>query len=280
MTKSLKSIYDDALKLVDDKNVFYRDILFLMKDVFCVSESDIICYGDKEVETSDFHEKLTRLANGEPVEYIVGHAPFYGNEFKVSKDTLIPRNETEELVEHLLRKIKEKGMTKPSLIDIGSGSGCIGITLSLKLTDSNVDSVDISKDALLIAKENNKALNAHVNFYLGDCLLEARENNQKYDVIVSNPPYIDPETYVQDSVLKYEPHLALFADNHGLAIYQKIFKDANYVLNDNFIMGFEISPDLKEGLIALVKTYFPDAEYEFIEDMNGFIRFLFVSSKK
>jgi len=143
-----------------------------------------------------------------------------------------------------------------------------------------VDSVDISNEALLIAKENNKRLNAKVNFYLGDCLQEARKNNKKYDVIVSNPPYIDPETYVQDSVLKYEPHLALFADNHGLAIYQKIFKDANYVLNDKYIMGFEISPDLESGLTALVKTYFPDAEYEFVKDMNGFIRFLFVTSKK
>lgn len=278
MNKTIKSVLEDSLKLVDNKNVFYRDILFLIEDIFNLSEMDILAKPNLEVNDGLFREKLTRLVDGEPVEYIVGKAPFYGNTFKVNKFTLIPRNETEELIEITLDYIKKLGLKDLHIIDIGSGSGCIAITLN-KLLECNVDSVDISNEALDVAKENNKLLKTNVNFYNSDCLDGPIKMNKKYNVIISNPPYIDRDTFVQESVLKYEPHSALFADNHGLSIYEKIFKEAKDVLIEHSLLTFEISPDLVEGLKVLHDKYLNDYSFEFKLDMNKFVRFMILYKK-
>lgn len=276
MTKSLKSIYDDALKLVDDKNVFYRDILFLIEEIFSINQTDLIINRDKEYDDQVFQEKLNRLVSGEPVEYILGYSPFYGLKFNVNNNTLIPRNETEELIEKTIAYLNDNMINNPSIVDIGSGSGCIAITLNHFVKGSTVDSCDISKEALEVAKSNNIKNDTNVNFYLSDCLDEVIKLNKKYDVIISNPPYIDRETFVQESVLKYEPHLALFADNHGLAIYEKIFSQVDKVSKDKCLIALEISPDLVDGLTILRDKYLPNYKFKFEKDMNNLIRFMFL----
>ena len=276
MTNTIRSLYDEALKLIDDKNVFNRDILFLMEACFNVTYNDILIHGDKTINDEDFREKLNRLIEGEPVEYIVNYADFYGLRFKVTQDTLIPRNETEELIEKTIRYISSLKIESPLIIDIGSGSGCIAITLMKNIEGAKVDSVDISTKALEVAKSNNESIGTNVNFYLSDCLTEPSLNSKKYDVIISNPPYIDRDTFVQESVLKYEPHSALFADEKGLAVYRKIFKDVKYVEKEKCLIALEISPDLVEGLTNLRNEYLRDYKYSFEKDMNGLVRFMFL----
>ena len=116
--------------------------------------------------------------------------------------------------------------------------------------------------------------NTNVKFYLSDCFENVQDAD--FDLIISNPPYIDRDTYVQESVLKYEPHSALFADNHGLAIYEKIIINSTKYLKKHSLLAFEISPDLKEGLTELTNKYIPNSKYYFEEDINGFIRYLFI----
>lgn len=276
MTKTIDSIYRNALKLVDNKNVFQRDILFLIKDVFGIEYTDILAYPNKEYNDEDFSIKLERLVNGEPVEYIVNHALFMGLDFEVTRDTLIPRNETEELVEKTLQYIHKMNLKNPSIIDIGSGSGCIAIALNKYLPNSKIESVDISLKALEVARRNNQKNGTRVNFYPSDCLTEPLLMNKKYDVIISNPPYINVDTYVQESVLEYEPHSALFAEEHGLAVYNKILRDAKNALNEDFLIAFEISPDLVEGLEAITRKYLVGYKYHFENDLNNNIRFMFI----
>lgn len=275
MLKPLKDIVKEAsIKSKNYQDVSLKDITYLIKETFSLDEISYILNENKEYEEDLVLEKLNLLFLGMPVEYVLGYRYFLGNKFKVTKDTLIPRNETEELVLYTKELIAKEKMVNSSIVEVGSGSGCICISLSLVYPESKVDSIDISPSALEVASYNNKNLKGNVTFYNGDTLEPVLNN--KYDVLTSNPPYIDKDTYVQESVLKYEPHMALFADNHGLDIYEKIFKNVNKVMNKHAILTFEISPDLVKGLTLLINTYLPDFEYEFKNDMNGLTRFLFL----
>jgi len=193
-----------------------------------------IDYLKKYLEPSLYEDGLKKLKEGIPVQYIVGNVDFYGNIFKVNKNVLIPRFETEQLVYETYQRIKDKNNL--NIVDLGTGSGCIAITLS-KLLGYEIDAVDISKEALEVAKENNSLNNTKVNFYLGDML---KPLNKKYDVIISNPPYIAYDEEIMDIVKNNEPHLALYADNNGLACYEKILSNCKNYLNENAIIAFEI----------------------------------------
>ena len=206
----------------------------------------------------------------------MGYASFCLLKFKVDENTLIPRSETEDLVYRTIEFVKKMGLRKPRILDIGSGSGCISITLNKMLIDSIVESVDISSKALEVAKENNVLNNTNVEFYLSDCFEKV---NGTFDVIISNPPYIDRNSYVQESVLKYEPHTALFADDNGLAIYKRIIEKLLSYINRPSIVAFEISPDLVDRLEMLIKEHLGECEHSFEKDLNGFDRFLFISLK-
>ena len=275
MLKALKDIVKEAsIKSKNYQDVSLKDITYLIKETFSLDEISYILNENILYEEDLIKEKLDFLFLGMPVEYVLGYRYFLGNKFKVTNDTLIPRNETEELVIYTKELIKKENMINPSIVEVGTGSGCICISLSLEYPSSKVDSIDLSSKALEVARINNETLNGQVNFYNGDTLTPVINN--KYDVLTSNPPYIDKDTYVQESVLKYEPHMALFADNHGLDIYEKIFKNVDRVMNKHAILTFEISPDLEKGLTLLINKYLPSFEYEFKKDINGLIRFLFL----
>ena len=216
-------------------------------------------------------ENIDRLNNGEPVQYIVGNVSFYGNIIDVDKRVLIPRFETEELVENTVKYIKKYNYK--SIVDIGTGSGCIAITLKKFFPEILVDAVDISKDALDVAKKNANKNNVNINFYEGN-LLEPL--SKKYDVIISNPPYIAYDEKIMDIVKNNEPHIALYASNNGLYYYEEILKNVYKYINNNGLIAFEIGYSQGEKIKKLASKYLNKYDFEIKKDMTGKDRMVFI----
>lgn len=216
-------------------------------------------------------ENIDRLNNGEPVQYIVGNVSFYGNIIDVDKRVLIPRFETEELVENTVKYIKKYNYK--SIVDIGTGSGCIAITLKKFFPEILVDAVDISKDALEVAKKNADKNNVNINFYEGN-LLEPL--SKKYDVIISNPPYIAYDEEIMDIVKNNEPHIALYASNNGLYYYEEILKNVYKYINNNGLIAFEIGYNQGEEIKKLASKYLNKHDFEIKKDMTGKDRMVFI----
>ncbi|WKA57886.1 peptide chain release factor N(5)-glutamine methyltransferase [Planococcus shenhongbingii] len=223
-----------------------------------------------------YWSKIEQHAKGIPVQHLTGAEEFYGRKFQVNEDVLIPRPETEELVEETLRLVKEMFPDKyPTVADIGTGSGIIAITMKCELPGSLVTATDISEKALTMAKQNAHRLEADVHFKLGDLTEPIRD--QKWDIILSNPPYISYEEAadLSDTVRDFEPHNALFADNNGLALYEKMADQLPHLLNKPGIVGFEIG--YKQGPVVenLLKKAFPDATVYIKKDINNQDRMVF-----
>ncbi len=236
---------------------------------------------DEEVDDEllkQFQDGMQRYMNGEPIQYINGKENFFSRDFIVNENVLIPRYETEELVENILYKIDDyfDNYSSIDLCDVGTGSGAIAITLALEEPKLNVVATDISEKALDVARENAKELNAQVTFYQGDMLEPLIERQQKFDIFVSNPPYIPQNQEIESVVKDNEPHVALFGGNDGLYFYRKIFKDVRHVLKDRALLAFEMGFDQRELMSQAVEQYFPDTPYEIMKDMNGKDRMLFI----
>ena len=210
-------------------------------------------YLKKYLKDKDMETAIKELESGIPVQYIVGNVDFYGNTFKVNKNTLIPRFETELLVEKTIKYINKYFNNEIKILDIGTGSGCIAITLNKLLDNSRVTAVDISKDALDVARENNKINNTDVNFIESDVFSNI---NDKYDVIISNPPYISYDEDIMDLVYNNEPHMALYADDNGLYFYDKILRECRKYLNDRFLIAFEIGYKQGNDIINIINKFF------------------------
>ncbi len=236
---------------------------------------------DEEVDDEllkQFQDGMQRYMNGEPIQYINGKENFFSRDFIVNENVLIPRYETEELVENILYKIDDcfDNYSSIDLCDVGTGSGAIAITLALEEPKLNVVATDISEKALDVARENAKKLNAQVTFYQGDMLEPLIERQLKFDIFVSNPPYIPQNQEIESVVKDNEPHVALFGGNDGLYFYRKIFKDVRHVLKDRALLAFEMGFDQRELMSQAVEQYFPDTPYEIMKDMNGKDRMLFI----
>lgn len=236
---------------------------------------------DEEVDEKlykEFQAGMERYMNGEPIQYIKGKENFFSRDFIVNENVLIPRYETEELVENILYHIDDYFGDYDSidLCDVGTGSGAIAITLALEEPKLKVTATDISQEALEVAQLNAKELNANVEFYQGDMLQPLLDNNIKVDIFVSNPPYIPVQQVIEDVVKDNEPHVALFGGDDGLYFYRKIFKDVRKVLKDRAILAFEMGFDQKRIMEEALKEYFPDCSYKILKDMNGKDRMLFI----
>lgn len=231
-----------------------------------------IDYLKKYLSNDKIEEGIRRLENGEPVQYIIGNVDFYGNKIIVNKNVLIPRFETELLIEKTIKYIKSKFNDKIDILDIGTGSGAIAITLN-KLADSNVDAVDISGEALEVAKENNKINGTNVNMYISDVFDNV---NKKYDVIISNPPYISKDEDIMDIVRNNEPHIALYADMNGLYFYDKILSECKNYLKDRFIIAFEIGYWEANDIVNIINTYMDNVNISVEKDYSGRDRFIFI----
>ncbi len=236
---------------------------------------------DEEVDEEllkAFNEGMQRYLNGEPIQYIKGKETFFSRDFIVNENVLIPRYETEELVENILYRIDDyfEDYDSIDLCDVGTGSGAIAISLALEEPKLKVVATDISEEALVVAKENAKQLGADVEFYQGDMLEPLIERKVKVDIFVSNPPYIPVDQNIESVVKDNEPHVALFGGNDGLYFYRKIFERAYKVTKERAILAFEMGFDQRELMEEAVEHYFPNVPYEIIKDINGKDRMLFI----
>ncbi|MDD3341216.1 MAG: peptide chain release factor N(5)-glutamine methyltransferase [Bacilli bacterium] len=236
-----------------------------------------IAYIKKYMSEDQWENAIVRLKNGESPQYIIGNVDFYGFPFTVNKNVLIPRFETEELVYKTLQYIKSTFTSPIHIADIGTGSGCIAITLKKKCEEAIVEATDLSKGALEVAKENAKSNHAEVTFHEGN-LLEPLQGS--YDVIISNPPYIDRSEEIMEIVYQNEPHNALFADNNGFFFYEQILEMAVSKVKPNSILAFEIGETQGEQVKDIAKKHFKEAVVKVEKDMQGRDRFVFVFNNK
>ena len=232
-------------------------------------------YIKKYSKENELENNIKKLEEGVPLQYIVGSTNFYGYDFEINENVLIPRFETEQLIEYLIIYIKDNEFDFPNILDIGTGSGAIAVTLKKEL-DCNVSAVDISNDALEIAKKNALNNNVDIDFFNSDVFSNVKG---KFDVIVSNPPYISYDGDVADDVVKFEPHLALFANNEGLEIYERIINNLDNYLNNKGIVAFEIGETQGDYLITLLEGKFQNCEIILKKDLADKDRFLFLIRK-
>lgn len=218
----------------------------------------------------DTNKLLELLSTGCPPQYLIGNVEFCGNIINVDERVLIPRFETETLVDKTINYAKEMFNKKISIIDLGTGSGSIAISLKKNL-DSIVTALDISSDALEVAESNALLNNTEINF-INKSMTDSLNNN--YDIIISNPPYIPYDGYVQDKVKNNEPNLALFASDNGLYFYKEILNKHLNNLNSPGLLAFEIGDNQKELLEEIVKS--TNLKYSFENDLQGLPRYLFI----
>lgn len=224
-------------------------------------------------KNASLEEAIKRLEQGEPVQYIVGDVNFYGNTIKVNKNVLIPRRETEELVEKAYNYIKTIFSKDINILDIGTGSGCIPITLKKLLPTSQIVAVDISKSALKIAQENATLNKTDITFIESDLFSNIHE---KYDCIISNPPYIREDEPIMDIVKNNEPAIALYAKESGLYFYKEILKQAKQYLCKKGLIALEIGEEQGSNIKQIAKDYFPHAKIILEKDLQHLDRFIFI----
>ena len=235
------------------KNLTFTDFVFALQQEVTEEEKQFV------------GEIYQQLVAHKPAQYIIGHADFFGMQLTVDERVLIPRPETEELVELILAENHEENL---SVLDIGTGSGAIALALSKNRPDWSVTAADISQEALELASENAKNQNLQIFFKKSDCFTEISE---KYDIIVSNPPYIsrEDESEVGLNVLYSEPHLALFADEDGLAIYRRIAEDAKDYLTDGGKIYLEIGYKQGQSVPELFRKHLPEKRVRTLKDQFG-----------
>ena len=231
-------------------------------------------YLKKYLPSDKLEEGIKLLNEGIPVQYIVGNVEFYNSIIKVDNRVLIPRFETELLVEKLIKYIRLNFNNKINILDMCTGSGCIAISLKKEL-NANITGIDISSEALDLAKENAALNNVEINFYRSDLFTNI---NNTFDIIISNPPYISYTEDIMDIVKNNEPHKALFADNNGLYFYEEILKNISSYLNETYLIAFEIGYKQYQDIENIIKKYLPNSYIKLEQDYSQKDRFIFISN--
>lgn len=232
-------------------------------------------YLKKYLKDKDIDTAIKELENGIPVQYIVGNVNFYGNTINVNKNVLIPRFETELLVDKTIKYIKTNFKNRVDILDIATGSGCIAITLKKEI-DSTVDASDISEEALKVAQENALNNKADINFINSDMLTNI---TKKYDIIISNPPYLTKEDDIMDIVKNNEPEIALYAKDNGLYYYDVILKNIKNNLKDKYLIAFEIGYTQGEAIKNIAIKYLDNINVKIEKDYSNKDRFVFIEPK-
>ena len=245
-----------------------RFLLMYMLDEMREFNENLALELTEEDEQKYFQLINKHIKDNTPLSHLVGFEYFYDRKFKVTSDVLSPRMETEELVYKVIDYIRKNNLTNIKILDLCTGSGIIGITLKKELEEFDVKILasDISSRALTVAKENASSLEVDISFAESDLFSNIQD---KFDIIVSNPPYIahDDKKTIKENVLNYDPHLALFADEEGMYFYRNIIEKSRPYLNEKGIMFFEIGYDQKEKIITLGENNkFETVVYK---DING-----------
>lgn len=275
--------YHNLLKQASDRAVALDKessaALIILEHASGLSSQQLYLNMNATVDTAiidRFNSELNKyLIDNIPVQYIVGYSSFYGYDFIVNKDVLIPRPETEELVENILYRYDTffKGQ-KIDVADVATGSGCIGITLAKEEPNMKVVVTDISAEALVVCKQNAAKIGVDIEMLCGDMVEPLK--GRKFDILVSNPPYIPDSEIVMPLVKDNEPNIALFGGSDGLKFYRVILSNCKELLKDRAIIAFEHGYDKKEEIIALAKTYFKDSKVEVLKDLEGRDRMTFI----
>lgn len=276
--KQLKNNFTEELSDLYPSEEIQSFFSILSEKYLNLSRVQITLEAEKEIDSAilqKFETTVKKLKKHEPIQYIVGDTEFYGLPFKVNKNTLIPRPETEELVEWIIEDSVSEKRTDYNILDIGTGSGCIAITLAKELPNATVSALDYSYEALQVAEENAKLNNVSVRFFQKD-ILKTGTLSQQYDVIVSNPPYVREleKLKMKDNVLKFEPASALFVSNADpLLFYRTIARLSLRYLKPHGKLYFEINEYLSNELVeSLKKEGYPNIELK--KDFKGKDRML------
>lgn len=254
-----------------------RVAVLLLEDLFDMDQTRLMIDGNEEVPDDRrilYEKALEKVILGEPYQYVTGFGWFYGFKLKVNESTLIPRNETEELVEFILGRETDDGK---KVVDIGTGTGAIGLLLQKNWSNNEVILTDVSEQALEVAKENAADIGVSPEILRGNLFEPLAEKGIMADCIVSNPPYIgyNERSEMGDSVYGYEPHLALFAEDDGLALYKRMVDELPVVLKQGGMVYFEIGWKQYGPLSAYIEKVWPGTRPELKKDINGNDRILF-----
>ena len=222
------------------------------------------------VPTNLQEDAIKKLEQSYPVQYIIGNVDFYGYEIKVNENVLIPRFETEYLVEKTIKYLEYLNIKKPNILEIGTGSGCISIALKKEID------CFIKEEALLVALENATNNNVSIDFEL--CDIHKFSTSTKYDLIISNPPYVPVNSKV-DEKTKYEPKEAIFASEEGIHYYKVILERLHNNLSTNYLIAFEIDNNEGNLIKEVVKKYLPNSYIKIEKDYNNLERYIFISNK-
>lgn len=265
----------EDLIILGNEYLHKDEVKLLLSTLLSMNPLELNLNLEKQVDEETvlkYKKVLKYKREGMPIQYALNNACFYGYDFYVSEDVLIPRFETEELVYNTIIYLK-KYFNSPKVLDLCSGSGCIGITLKKECPDISIDFVDISTKALDVLKKNLKGHQVDGKVIESDLFANIHD---KYDIIVSNPPYVAYSDKVDEIVQKYEPSLALYAGNNGLEMYERILKDASKYLKDKFLIAFEIGSTQARDVIALIQKYLTDVKIILKKDASARDRMIFI----
>lgn len=282
--QEFKQHFNNELSALYNKSEIQALFRILLEDVLGFSVHETRILDDRTLQNEEIQKlqkSLNELKTGKPIQLVTGMAYFLGEKFLTSPDALIPRPETEELVLEILKCIHDKN-TEIRLLDIGTGSGCIAISLKKNLPKATVFALDISTKALRIAQKNAKLLHTDVHFFHSDILsLDLPQEIDKVDTIVSNPPYIadNERKNMEKNVLDHEPHEALFVpDEHPLLFYEAIVKTAEKHLSPHGKIFFEINQRFGKEVTDLLRRN-GYSEIELIQDIHGADRIVYATKK-
>lgn len=248
----------------------------LLAELLNKNSLELLNYLDEKVDdkiSNEYKRQILALEEGKPLQYVIGNVNFYGIKYYINENVLIPRFETEELVENTIKYVNKYFAEPVDIIDLGCGSGVIGLTLEKKVSTKSVDLIDISKKALEVTKVNKENLKSNANLYQNDFL---KNIEKKYDVIISNPPYIKNNEQIEQIVKDNEPHLALYAGDEGLDCYESILRDAGKNLKERAIIAFEIGYTQAEDIKTLACKYLDNIRIEVKKDLSEKDRMLFI----
>ncbi len=232
---------------------------------------------EKKLDNNYYEKCLKELEKGKPIQYIIGNVNFYGYEFIVNEHVLIPRFETELLISKTINRIEKLFPHKKiDIIDLGCGSGCIGITMKKEL-DCQVTALDISAKALEVAKENAQKNEALINFIQADM---TSYTSKRFDVIISNPPYIKEDEEIMDIVKNNEPNIALYAKENGLYFYKRIIENIPLITKNDFLIAFEIGNTLSTAIVDIAQKLLKDINISVEKDYSGYDRYIFITNIK